>query len=224
MVDLRLSYDDVLHKLGTTRVTNYERLQNDRDPLFRKLAIEKHSEAENFFQGLLEDRIEESDPSRIIKIMEFLFTQDNEVRSIAATSYGELEEWVTEKSWFTIEHLRLHIKAHDRGVSVERIFLTRSPMGDKLLNDACREQAEHFVTVLVGNPGRMPPEMLNRVGNAAVYFDRDGNPIYAVRADHHNGRLDKVTYYRDREHVQRIWDAYKHIRSLATPYRRDNPG
>jgi hypothetical protein len=219
MVDLRMSYNDLLHRLSPARITNYERLQNDNSPLFRKMAIEKYRETENFFQNLLEGRIEESDPSRIIRIIEFLLTQDNEVRSISAISYGELDEWVTERSWFTTEHLRLHIQAHDRGVSVERIFLTHLAMDNKLLRDACRQQAEHFVTVRVGDPGRMPPEMLHRAGNAVIYFDRDGDPIYAVRADHHNGKLDKVTYYRDREHVQPIWEACKHIRALARPYK-----
>jgi hypothetical protein len=140
------------------------------------------------------------------------------VKSIVATSYGELDEWVTSKSWFTTEHLRLHLQAHHRGVSVERIFLTHVPMNDGVLRAACKQQAEHFVNVLVGDPGRMPPEMLHRVGNASVYLNRRGTPIYAVRADHHNGNLDKVVYYRDQDHVQRIWDGYNRLRQLAVPY------
>jgi hypothetical protein len=218
LVDIRVSYSDLITNIDPTLTTTYERFRNDKSALFRQVAADKYHETELFFRNLIEGRIEVSDRSKIMEILEFLFVQDAEIKFIVATSYGELDEWVATKSWMTNEQLRLHLRAHQRGVSVERIFLTESTLEDQLLRSACLRQTEHFVTALIGDPRRMSPEMLHRVGNASVYLDRHHNPVYAVRADHHNGSLDKVTYYRDQDHVRRIWDGYCHLRQLAMPY------
>jgi hypothetical protein len=217
LVDIRLSTSQLLSEVNPPLIGLFEQFRNDKCELFRTMATEKYDEIGAFFRNLQEDRIEESDPAQIMHILEFLFAKANVVQSIAATSYGEMDEWLEQTSWITSIYLRMQMSAHLRGVKVERIFLDSKRSSNKL-GDVCRLHLGYFVDIKTVDPVGIAPELLHRVGNALVFFDRHRNPVYAARADHHEGKLEKITFYRDQYHIHQINDNFNRIRELADVY------
>ncbi|MGD0703014.1 MAG: hypothetical protein ABSA02_24405 [Trebonia sp.] len=216
-IDLRLSSNQLLNEANIPLVGEYQRFREDKCELFRTMAIEKYEEVENFFRNLRENRIEESDPDQIMHILEFLFAKADIVGSIAATSYGELDEWLEETSWVNSIYLQMQTSAHLRGVAVERIFIEADTASGNL-DAVCRLHVQHFIDVKTVRSVDISPDLIPRSGNALVFYDHHGNPVYAAQAAHHEGKLEKIVFFRDQDHVNEINDTYMHIRALAASY------
>jgi hypothetical protein len=201
LVDLRLSSNQLISRASLPVAATYENFRKDKCELFRTLAIEKYDEFEQFLRNMQEDRIEESDVGRVMHILEFLYAKADMVGAISATSYGEIDEWLDKDSWVNSIHLQMQNSAHLRGVHVERIFIAENT---RKLDAVCRLHESHFVSVKIVDPRDVSPELIHRTGNALVFYDR------------HEGALDKITFYRDQDHVEEISNTFEHLRDLAS--------
>ena len=203
---------------GFPVVNAYSNLQDDPCPLFKKAAEDKYNEANAFFLDLLHDRIEIYSMEKVAEILEFLFCEVTEIKKIYAVSHGEFDEW-RDTGWWMRNYLRIHDLAVERGVEIKRIFILETEKQIKSEEDIFDKNKQQGVEILTALKQRISVQDLHEAGNCLIFCKSSNEPIYSLQAKHSgDGGLEKITIFRDYQHITQLVEAFKRIEANANSF------
>jgi len=212
-VDLRVRWEEYSQQNQPEIEGQFRKFARDPCPLFAKVAGDKEDEVREFLRDLSEDRIELRSQDEILRTLEFLFTEVDDIVTIWATSSGELEEWVVPTTWSN-NYLRIQKDTIHKGKAIHRIFITGpAESAQKLEMVRKRLEADGIQTYRVGRVG--VPDRSMRFSNAIVFMNSERNPLYGLFAVHQDGVVDDVRITRSEHELYEMMDALRPIVSQS---------
>ncbi|HKP53244.1 MAG TPA: hypothetical protein VJ183_11405 [Chloroflexia bacterium] len=219
-IDIKFSIHEFMVKAQNSTLQAYEKFRKDKCPLFSKVAQEKWSETEAFFQNLTSDVLLIEDIGRVYQILEFLFCDTDSIQEIYATSYGEMDEWTDAGSWWGENYLEIHERAANRGVRLHRIFIHATEAEMQEIVPVIDKNITRNVSVRTAVERRVSARDLAIAGNCLIFTDSHRRPIYVLQATHDkSGHFMRAEIFRDDARMDHIIQAYNGISNVSTPYR-----
>jgi len=214
-IDLRLRIEETRGNDNESTEEDFRRFSEDSCPLFRRVARDKRAEVQQFLRNMKEDRIELHAEYEIFKMLEFLYKDVREIRTIWATSTGELGEW-SSQGWWSTNYLKMQGEATKKRKAIHRVFITetgeRAQLADAL--EKLNGQGAHTYEI---EQRQVPSSALQVAANAIMFLDADLKPVYGLHATHGKGVVDDIRIYRDVEHLRELMGAFTSILMLAVP-------
>lgn len=192
-------------------VASYLAFKDDRCELFRRIALQTFDHTDRFFKDLSNGHFEIHTLDDVHNMLSFLLQDMHTLKSVLATSHGELKEWSGGESWYSRKYFSDHKAAIARGITIKRMFIAGD--GERQLVDrAISRNSELGITATWTPESRLSHEDIAEFGNAMIFFGTKTAPFYSLQATHdRDGRFIKAAIHRDPSHVQRVLDALRRI-------------
>jgi hypothetical protein len=209
---------EIATKTGLPFVSKYLELHDGSCPLFKYAAGRVYQKAVHDLNALANQQILITDEADVYDWLQFLFKLP-EIQRIKATSYGEFKEWKAVETWASRDYFELHRMAHQRGATVERIFIVRNEHQAKggdavfIFNHHCK----YHVLVKVVLEGRIRAADLH-ARNCLVFCNERDEPLYALIAQHNREGFQSAVIFGAPAEVEKVTTMYSHIDEEAEPY------
>jgi hypothetical protein len=197
----------------------YRRLRQSKCDLVATLASSKYLDTRTFFEKLNNGAIQINDKRDLYKILRLLFCDLPAVKTICATSYGELREWRDTGSWWVKTYLAMHQLALQQRKSIRRIFILDKDEQGGGTDDVLKANRDAKVIVKTTAQESVSPEDFGQASNCLVFYDRHGKPLYCFQAFHDQGsHFTKAVLYIRYEDIESIVQAFARIEAIAQVY------